>query len=245
MIATAPAPDFADLWHEYHSRIFAYIYRKTSDPTISEDLCSDVFLKALDSVKRGTEVEHLAGWLYRIAHNLVIDTYRARDCQSIVGLEASADIPHGETPHDTAMQAVNTEIMRRAMSRLTDEQAEILELYYLDGYSFGEIAAMMGKTKGAVKSMKLRAVKTLHLLLCGEDRPSREDGRQDAVAALLRERGPMTIREIMAAMNERKGVINYALHASGSPFVPVDTRPGITGDINVWGLRGIHDRRAA
>lgn len=240
MIATAPTPalDFTDLWRDYSGKIRTYIFRKTSDPFLSDDLTADVFLKAFDAAKSGQGAHsHVSGWLYRIAHNAVIDAYRDRDRQPTVDLEAIADVSHGDTPHETMLQSIKAETLQRAMQRLTDEQAEILELFYLDGYTFGEIAAITGKTEGAAKAMKLRALKTLCKLLSGDERPPREAGRQEAVAATLREHGPMTMREIMDLLHERKGPISYALHQHEDLFVRVGTRSSSQGEINVWGLK--------
>jgi RNA polymerase sigma-70 factor, ECF subfamily len=64
--------------------------------------------------------------------------------------------------------ALDSEALRSAMRRLTDEQAQVLSLRFLEGYSFGEIADMMDKTEGAVKALQHRAVATLRQLLVYE-----------------------------------------------------------------------------
>jgi RNA polymerase sigma-70 factor (ECF subfamily) len=71
-------------------------------------------------------------------------------------------------PVRAAEIALDAEALRAAMRRLTDEQAQVLTLRFLEGYSFSEIAEMMDKTEGAVKALQHRAVATLRQLLVYE-----------------------------------------------------------------------------
>jgi RNA polymerase sigma-70 factor (ECF subfamily) len=110
-----------------------------------------------------------SGWLYRIAHNLVIDHYRLRDRQKQISLdEAPMMTDPGINPVRAAEVALEAEHLRSALRRLTDEQAQVISLRFLEGYSFGEIADMMDKTEGAVKALQHRAVATLRQFLVHE-----------------------------------------------------------------------------
>jgi RNA polymerase sigma-70 factor (ECF subfamily) len=137
---------------------------------LSEDLTAQVFLKMLEAIQSERAWHSsFSGWLYRIAHNLVIDHYRARDRQKSVSID---EIPHmpdlSNNPVRAAEIALDAEALRAAMRRLTDEQAQVLSLRFLEGYSFGEIADMMDKTEGAVKALQHRAVATLRQLMVYE-----------------------------------------------------------------------------
>lgn len=157
----------SELYDRYEMKIYNYIYRRTSDPVLSEDLTSQVFMKMLEAIQSERAWHSsFSGWLYRIAHNLVIDHYRARDRQKQVSID---DMPHmhdpGTGPMRAAEIALEAEALRSAMRRLTDEQAQVISLRFLEGYSFSEIAEMMDKTEGAVKALQHRAVATLRQLL--------------------------------------------------------------------------------
>lgn len=156
----------ADLYGECQPKIAGYIYRRTGDVSLTEDLTAQVFLKALEATRRGKGArQNVNGWLYRIAHNLVVDHYRARDRHRNVPLD-DADCLHSE--HDCTTAAVVQSLRRsnlyRAMQRLTDEQAAVIRMR-LAGYCDREIAATMGKTPGAVKALYFRGVETLRRLL--------------------------------------------------------------------------------
>jgi RNA polymerase sigma-70 factor (ECF subfamily) len=171
----AQAVDFdeaalSELYDRYELKIYSYIYRRTSDQTLSEDLTAQVFLKMLEAIQNERAWHSsFSGWLYRIAHNLVIDHYRARDRQKQISLE---DAPHmqdlGTSPVRAAEIALDAEALRSAIRRLTDEQAQVITLRFLEGYSFAEIADMMDKTEGAVKALQHRAVATLRQLMIHE-----------------------------------------------------------------------------
>jgi RNA polymerase sigma factor (sigma-70 family) len=77
----------SELYDRYEVKIFTYIYRRTGDESLAEDLTSQVFLKMLESIRdQKAWRSSFSGWLYKIAHNLVIDHYRRRGRQSAVEL---------------------------------------------------------------------------------------------------------------------------------------------------------------
>lgn len=156
-----------EIYDRYESRIYSYVYRRTGNAALAEDLTAQVFLKMLEAI-RGDKAWHssFSGWLYRIAHNAVIDYYRQRDRQKQTDLEDAATLV--STDHNPVVIAetnMDAAQLRAAISRLTDEQAEVVSLRFLEGYSISEVATMMDKTEGSIKALQYRAVATLRQLL--------------------------------------------------------------------------------
>ena len=156
-----------ELYDRYEAKIFNYIYRRTGDEALAEDFTAQVFLRMLESI-RDQKAWHssFSGWLYRIAHNLVIDHYRRKGRQGTVDIDEAA--PTASEEHDpgvTVEQTLDAERLRAAIRRLTDEQAEVVSLRFLEGYSISEVAAMMNRTEGAIKALQYRAVASLRTLL--------------------------------------------------------------------------------
>ncbi|HHY58857.1 MAG TPA: sigma-70 family RNA polymerase sigma factor [Chloroflexi bacterium] len=156
-----------ELYDRYEAKIYAYIYRRTGDEALAEDFTAQVFLRMLESI-RDQKAWHssFSGWLYRIAHNLVIDHYRRKGRQGTVDIDEAA--PTASEEHDpevTVAQTLDAERLRAAIRRLTDEQAEVVSLRFLEGYSISEVATMMNRTEGAIKALQYRAVATLRNLL--------------------------------------------------------------------------------
>jgi RNA polymerase sigma-70 factor, ECF subfamily len=156
-----------ELYDRYEARIYSYIYRRTGNESLAEDLTAQVFLKMLEAI-RSDKGWHssFSGWLYRIAHNAVIDYYRQRDRQQQVSLEDTLTTTASDhNPVVMAEASVDAQRLRTAIGRLTEEQSEVITLRFLEGYSISEVAEMLGKSEGSIKALQYRAVTTLRQLL--------------------------------------------------------------------------------
>jgi len=122
-----------ELYDRYEARIFSYIYRRIGDEPLAEDLTAQVFVKMLQAIRdRRAWHSSFSGWLYRIAHNVVIDQYRLRDRHQQIGLDDAPDIvDEHDNPALSAEITLTAESIRFAMRQLTDEQAEVLSLRFL------------------------------------------------------------------------------------------------------------------
>lgn len=152
---------FAQLYDAYVERVYRYIYFRVSDETTAEDLTSQVFLKAwetLDRYQPGSS-PYIA-WLYTTARNLVIDHYRAR--KASVPLEEVAPLASNErTPDEEADIRFDLQAMRKMLQSLTDEQQQVLILKFIAGLPNKNIAKMMNKREGAIRALQMRALQTL------------------------------------------------------------------------------------
>ena len=136
---------------------------------LAEDLTSQVFLKMLESIRdQKAWRSSFSGWLYRIAHNLVIDHYRRKGRQHAVELDDTTPLTAERKSLESQVeQSLDAERLRAAIRRLTEEQAEVVSLRFLEGYSISEVAAMMNRSEGAIKALQYRAVATLRTLMYG------------------------------------------------------------------------------
>ena len=159
----------SELYDRYEVKIFTYIYRRTGDESLAEDLTSQVFLKMLESIRdQKAWRSSFSGWLYKIAHNLVIDHYRRRGRQRAVELDDTTPLAaERQSLESQVEQSLDAERLRAAIRRLTEEQAEVVSLRFLEGYSINEVAAMMSRSEGAIKALQYRAVATLRTLMYG------------------------------------------------------------------------------
>lgn len=160
----------SELYDRYEAKIYSYIYRRVGEQALSEDLTAQVFLKMLEAIrKKKAWHSSFSGWLYRIAHNLIVDHYRRRDKKPQVPIDDVPILPdEGDGPVRAAEKRLDAERLRSAMVSLTEEQAEVVSLRFLEGYSINEVAQLMGKTDGAIKALQYRAVSTLRQLLENE-----------------------------------------------------------------------------
>ena len=155
----------AGLFEEYYDRIARYANARIGDQREAEDIASEVFVKALKSLdifeERGLP---MGAWLFKIAHNLVVDYHRRRSQRQTVDLE-KVEIQADNNPAMEAEMTLEMERVRQAMTNLTEEQREILRLRFYGGLSSAEVGAMMGKSDGAVREAQSAALKKLRMKL--------------------------------------------------------------------------------
>jgi len=157
---------FAALYDKYVNKIYHYIYYKVGSVAEAEDLTAQVFLRAWEAIGSYEWRDHpFSAWLFRIARNLVVDYHRAR--REMVPLDEpehrvpSWAVSEAPPPDDVLQDYLTIEKLRKALSRLTQEQQEVIILRFLEGYSTAEVAAIMGKREGAIRGLQFRGLSAL------------------------------------------------------------------------------------
>lgn len=153
------------LYERYFDRIYKYIYLKLGDPTESEDIAEGVFLKMIEAI--GTfhwQGASFASWLYRIAHNQVVDFARRQARRPQTPLEPLSDMLPAERddPHERAEMREFIEHLRVALANLTDLQAQVIILKFGSDMSNAQVAEVMERTEGAVKALQYSALQNLN-----------------------------------------------------------------------------------
>jgi len=151
---------WAEIYDAYYRKLFRYCYARCGSESTAADLASKVYLEALEGIdKYEYRGKPLLAWLYRIAHNIVVDHFRAKERES----RAFERVASFQAPHDPgpAEQVTDQHDVRTAMSQLTDEQRQVIEFRYYGGLTTAEIAVAMEKTERAVYSLEVRALGAL------------------------------------------------------------------------------------
>lgn len=153
----------AEIYDTFSPGIYRYAMRLLGDETIAEDCVSETFARFLKSLqeRRGPR-DNLQAYLYRIAHNWIVDHYR-KDGKTVElsdVLRSEADVPEVE-----AAKHIRQEQVREAIRQLTPDQQRVILLKYLEDWSNEEVARAMKKPIGAVKSIQHRALKSLYRFL--------------------------------------------------------------------------------
>ena len=154
---------FGALFERHFDAIYTYLRLKTGDPYLAEDLTSDTFLKALGAIAsyRDTGVSFRA-WLFRIAHNAMVDHLRRTARRVEVPLDASADErPGGDDPTEGLAVLAERQQVRRAVRGLTDLQRRVLVLKYWSGLNNAAVAATLDRTVASVKALQHAALVSL------------------------------------------------------------------------------------
>lgn len=158
---------FGMLYDEYVDQIFRYVYYKVGNLAESQDLTGQTFLKAFENID-SYEMRDVAfsSWLYRIAHNLVVDFFRRESKRESVPIDEQPPTPSPRgNPVETVLADLESERLYRAMRKLTHNQREVLVLKFIDNLSNAQVAEIMGISVGAVKSTQKRGLLSLNRIL--------------------------------------------------------------------------------
>ncbi len=157
-----------ELYLIHFDRIYSYLHMSVGNRYDAEDLTTQTFLKMLESIRKFRwRSAPFSAWLFRIAHNLAMDHFRAaRRWQP----EEEPPEPEGsEEPSAEAgaLDAIARESMMEMIERLSHEQKQVLTLKFVFNFSNAEVATILGKTEGAIKSLQHRALVSLQKQLAG------------------------------------------------------------------------------
>jgi RNA polymerase sigma-70 factor (ECF subfamily) len=175
------------VYDDYYDRIYRYICCYLGRADAAEDLAANVFTRLLIAVRNGNSPRsNLSAWLYRVAHNLVVDTFRRKPVED---LEAAEWLDSGEPDlTHTVEQNLQLERVRTALQQLTATQQQVIVCKFLEGMDSREVAQILGKSEGAVDALQHRALLALRRALSqgqgpGTPGPSHaEEGDQENVA---------------------------------------------------------------
>jgi RNA polymerase sigma-70 factor (ECF subfamily) len=159
----------SELYRRHAQSIHRYIYYRVGDVNVAEDLTADVFLKALEGLEgftyRGIP---FSAWLYRIAHARVMDHFRKRARHELLPLDERL-VATEKGPQATVEAKLDHEELQSAIAQLTIEQQQVIILKFVEGLSNAEVARIMGKTEGAVKSLQHRGLNSLQRIMRKEE----------------------------------------------------------------------------
>src|SRR5882724_400047 len=157
---------------EERSRLRSFIRRRVPDPRDAEDILQDVFYKLVEANRLLMPIEHVTGWMFRVARNRITDLFRKKKPETFS--EAVVEDEAGEAlqledllpspdagPEALYVRSVLLDELELALDELPDEQREIFVAHELEGRSFREMAAETGVSVNTLLSRKRYAV--LHL----------------------------------------------------------------------------------
>lgn len=152
---------FAQLYEEYFDKIYRYVTLRIGDRMEAEDITQQVFLNAIKAISsfkwRGIP---FSAWLFRIAHNQVVDYLRRKAKRVTTPLKESV-VASDYDPQLIAEQRLDFERLLTATRKLTPAQQEVISLRFTGELSVAQVAKIMGKSEGAVKALQHSAIVTL------------------------------------------------------------------------------------
>ena len=157
--------ELAALYESYYDRIARYAFVRLGNQADAEDLTSEVFLRALESLdsyrERGVPMQ---AWLFRIAHNLIVDHFRKSAKQKTISID-TVSVKAETDPEEQAIAGLEVARIIKALGRLTESQRKVIELRFFGELTSEEAGHVLNKRAGAVRELQSAAIKALRNLL--------------------------------------------------------------------------------
>lgn len=155
----------SEVYDTFSPRIYGYVYRRTGQVDTAQDITAETFHRLLVALKRESGPrDNLSAWLYRVAHNLIVDYYRHRSLEETLELDVES-LARTQPEQDQGIQKELEAETRAALLQLTTLQQQIIVLRFLEGLSLKETAQIVQRDVSAVKALQHRALNSLRRLI--------------------------------------------------------------------------------
>jgi len=156
---------FGELYSIYLDRIYRYVFYQVKDKMTAEDITEEVFIKAWKAIGscRG-KGKTFSSWLYRIAHNHLINTLRSMQRYTSIEMENLVDVSNPELEAESKLE--HRELIEE-IAYLPQNQKQVIILKFIEGLDNREIGKIMSKSEGAIRVMQMRALTALRQKLSG------------------------------------------------------------------------------
>jgi RNA polymerase sigma-70 factor (ECF subfamily) len=159
---------FAQLYESHFDKIFRYVVLKIRNQAEAEDMAQQVFIKAYESIgSYQSQGVPFTAWLFRIAHNQMVDYVRKQSKKQTVPLDESLQIKDDSDVEHEVEVKIEMEKVVLATAKLTKAQREVISLRFAGGLSITEAAKTMRKSEGAIKALQHSAILALRKTLVG------------------------------------------------------------------------------
>lgn len=156
------------LYDRYYRSVFVFIYRRTGDQTLSADICSQVFLKALVNIKRYVyKGVPFSAWLFRIAFNEINQYFRKSSRDRLVSIE-TIGLQDMLRETDRQENDMNLQVMLAELKKMKMEDIQLIELRFFEKRSFAEVGEILGITENNAKVKLYRVLDKLKEQLNGK-----------------------------------------------------------------------------
>lgn len=161
---------FDGLYLLFADRIFRYLLARLGRVETAEEIVSQVFLHLMEKIDRyqiapKDNATIFPAWLYRLAHNKMIDVLRKMQRREHVGIEQAELVAEPKSLLDVVEEQIDFEQLLRTLKLLNEQQRQVLLLRFVEGFSIAETAQILQKSEGAIKALQHRSLENLRRYL--------------------------------------------------------------------------------
>lgn len=146
------------LCEHFYPKVYRFMLNRVRRTEDAEDLASEVCVRVVESLEK--QNGSFPAWVFRIARNLVTDTYRRAAVRKEVAMSDELIETRAESANPSGLPVLPHQL-DRALEGLTPDQREVVQLRFVEGLSAAEVGEIQGRSAGAVRGMQFRALETL------------------------------------------------------------------------------------
>ncbi len=153
---------FGKIYDLLVDQIYRYVYYRVQGEEV-EDIVETVFLKVWENIRQyKPQKKSFSAWVFRIAHNLVVDHYRASKDRVYDQLDPELpDQSRQHNPIKSVQSTFDNEVLKRALGKMKKQYRDIILYKFINELSNYEIAEILGKSEGSLRILQFRALKIL------------------------------------------------------------------------------------
>ena len=159
---------FGSIYESLFPKVYRYVAARVGHGPEAEDIAQEVFLKAINSLdKFQFRGPPFTSWLFRIAHNLVVDRVRHTKSASgpMVPLDEALVLPGAHNVEIQTLQTLDIEVLRGALGRVSELQRQVVLLRFIAGLSLAETAVAMNRKENTIKALQHSALTALRRVM--------------------------------------------------------------------------------
>lgn len=156
---------FGEIYDVLVTPLYRYVYYRVNSVDLAEDLVEETFLKVWENLSKYKEgASPFSSWVYRIAHNLVVDHYRKQGPTEEVDENTADEARHSDPKGETHLKLTQIRL-HQLIKKLPEDGQQVIILKFINNLSNEEISAATGKSEGSIRVIQSRALAKLRQLL--------------------------------------------------------------------------------
>jgi RNA polymerase sigma-70 factor (ECF subfamily) len=157
---------FSQLYDEHIDKVYRFVFFKVSNEALAQDITSETFTRLWKEIVNDKEVKSPSGFLFRVAKNMIIDHYRAKD-QNPANLDNLDNIlvDQKEDVLKAIVQNDEMKAVRVALDQLNEDSRLAVSLYYIEQQPYSQVAKALNRSQGATRVLVSRGMKQLREIL--------------------------------------------------------------------------------
>jgi RNA polymerase sigma-70 factor (ECF subfamily) len=157
---------FSQIYDEHVDKVYRFVFFKVSNEALAQDITSETFTRLWKEISFDKEVKSPSGFLFRVAKNMIIDHYRAKD-QNPTNLDNLDNIivDQKEDVLKTIVQNDEMKAITVALGQLNEDTRLAVSMYYIEQQPYSEVAIALNRSQGATRVLVSRGMKQLREIL--------------------------------------------------------------------------------